>query len=79
MMADVDVSRSGVEGGRMATTLSPQTVREMFQKLGGLSLPSSELEGLAPQIEMLLSDIELLETLDLGEAEPETLFDIQGE
>jgi hypothetical protein len=61
------------------TTLSTQTMSEMVQKLGGLSLPSSELEGLAPQFQMLLRDIELLETLDLGEAEPETLFDIQGE
>jgi hypothetical protein len=61
------------------TTLSTQTMNEMVQKLGGLSLPSSELEGLAAQFQMLLRDIEILETLDLGEAEPETLFDIQGE
>jgi hypothetical protein len=61
------------------TTLSTQTMSEMVQKLGGLSLPSSELKGLAPQLKMLLRDIETLETLELGEAEPETLFDIQGE
>jgi hypothetical protein len=61
------------------TTLSTQTMSEMVQKLGGLSLSPSELEGLAPQFQMLLRDIALLETLDLGEAEPETLFDIQGE
>ena len=61
------------------TTLSTQTMNEMVQKLGGLALSPSELEGLAPQFQMLLRDIETLETLDLGEAEPEALFDIQGE
>ena len=61
------------------TTLSTETIAEMVQKLGGLSPSPSELEGLAPQFQMLLRDIALLETLDLGEAEPETLFDIQGE
>jgi len=61
------------------TTLSTQIMSEMVQKLGGLSLSPSELEGLAPQFQMLLRDIALLETLELGEAEPETLFDVQGE
>jgi Asp-tRNA(Asn)/Glu-tRNA(Gln) amidotransferase C subunit len=61
------------------STLSTQTMNEMVQKLAGLSLPSSELEGLASQFQLLMRDIETLETLDLGEAEPETLFDIQGE
>jgi Asp-tRNA(Asn)/Glu-tRNA(Gln) amidotransferase C subunit len=64
----------------MATTvLSTQTIAEMVQKLGGLSLPPSELEGLAPQLETLFRDIQTLESLDLGEVEPETLFDVQGE
>ena len=64
----------------MATTaLSTQTVAEMVHKLGGLALPPSELEGLAPQLETLLQDIQTLESVDLGEVEPETLFDIQGE
>jgi hypothetical protein len=61
------------------TTLSPQTISDMVHKLGGLTLSPSELEGLAPQLEMLFRDIQLLESIDLGEAEPETLFDIQGE
>jgi hypothetical protein len=61
------------------TTLSPQTISEMVHQLGGLSLSPSELEGLAPQLEILFRDIQLLESIDLGEAEPETLFDIQGE
>ena len=71
---------SDVEGGEMVTTtLSPQTIAEMVHKLGGLSLSSSELEELAPQLETLFRDIQTLESLDLGEVEPETLFDIQGE
>jgi Asp-tRNA(Asn)/Glu-tRNA(Gln) amidotransferase C subunit len=61
------------------TTLSTQTITEMVQKLGGISLSPSELEGLAPQLETLYRDIQILESLDLGEVEPETLFDIQGE
>jgi Asp-tRNA(Asn)/Glu-tRNA(Gln) amidotransferase C subunit len=61
------------------TTLSTQTIGEMMHKLGGLALSPAELEGLAPQLEMLFRDIQLLESIDLGEVEPETLFDIQGE
>ena len=61
------------------TTLSKQTITEMVQKLGGLALSPSELQGLAPQLETLFRDIQTLEALDLGEVEPETLFDIQGE
>jgi hypothetical protein len=61
------------------TTLSTQTISEMVHKLGGLSLSPSELEGLAPQLETLFRDIQILDSIDLGEAEPETLFDIQGE
>ena len=61
------------------TTLSSQTIAEMIHKLGGVSLSSSELEELAPQLETLFQDIQILEALDLGEVEPETLFDIQGE
>jgi Asp-tRNA(Asn)/Glu-tRNA(Gln) amidotransferase C subunit len=64
----------------MATTmLSTRTIAEMSQKLGGLSLTPSEIEGLAPQLETLLRDIQTLESLDLDEVEPETLFDVQGE
>jgi Asp-tRNA(Asn)/Glu-tRNA(Gln) amidotransferase C subunit len=59
--------------------LSAQTISEMVHKLGGLSLSPSELEGLAPQLETLFSDLQILESIDLGEVEPETLFDIQGE
>jgi hypothetical protein len=67
-------------GGDMATTtLSKQTITEMVQKLGGMALSPSELQGLAPQLETLFRDIQTLESLDLGEVEPETLFDIQGE
>jgi hypothetical protein len=61
------------------TTLSTQTISEMVHKLGGFSLSPSELEGLAPRLETLFRDIQLLESIDLGEVEPETLFDIQGE
>ncbi len=61
------------------TTLSTQTIAEMAHKLGGLSLSPSELEGLAPLLETLFHDIQTLEAIDLGEVEPETLFDIQGE
>jgi hypothetical protein len=61
------------------TTLSTQTISEMVHKLGGLSLSPSELEELAPQLEALFRDIQILESIDLGEVEPETLFDIQGE
>jgi hypothetical protein len=74
------VDNFDVEGGEMATTiLSTQTITEMVQKLGGLSLSPSELEGLAPQLETLYRDIQTLESIDLGEVEPETLFDVQGE
>jgi Asp-tRNA(Asn)/Glu-tRNA(Gln) amidotransferase C subunit len=62
-----------------ATILSIETITEMVQKLGGLSLSPAELEGLAPQLETLYHDIQTLESIDLGEVEPETLFDIQGE
>jgi Asp-tRNA(Asn)/Glu-tRNA(Gln) amidotransferase C subunit len=77
----MSVNRSAEEGaGDMAiTTLSTKTITEMVQKLGGLALSPSELEGLAPQLETLFRDIHILESLDLGEVEPETLFDIQGE
>jgi hypothetical protein len=61
------------------TTLSTQAISEMVHKLGGPALSPAELEGLAPQLETLFRDIQLLESFDLGEAEPETLFDIQGE
>jgi Asp-tRNA(Asn)/Glu-tRNA(Gln) amidotransferase C subunit len=61
------------------TTLSTETIAEMVRKLGGLSLSPSELQGLAPQLETLFQDIQTLESIDLGEVEPETLFDIQGE
>lgn len=61
------------------TTLSTQTIGEMMHKLGGSALSPAELEGLAPQLETLFHDIQLLESIDLGEVEPETLFDIQGE
>jgi Asp-tRNA(Asn)/Glu-tRNA(Gln) amidotransferase C subunit len=61
------------------TTLSIETISEMVHKLGGLSLSTAELEELAPQLETLFRDIQTLEAIDLGEVEPETLFDIQGE
>jgi hypothetical protein len=68
------------EGGGMATTtLSIETITEMVHKLGGLTLSPAELEGLAPQLETLFHDIHILESIDLGEVEPETLFDVQGE
>jgi Asp-tRNA(Asn)/Glu-tRNA(Gln) amidotransferase C subunit len=68
------------EGGDMApTTLSIATITEMVHKLGGLSLSAAELEELAPQLETLFHDIHTLEAIDLGEVEPETLFDVQGE
>jgi Asp-tRNA(Asn)/Glu-tRNA(Gln) amidotransferase C subunit len=77
----MSVNRSDEEGGgdMATTTLSIKTITEMVQKLGGLALSPSELEGLAPQLETLFRDIQTLESLDLGEVEPETLFDIQGE
>jgi hypothetical protein len=75
-----EYSQSDVEGGEMAdTTLSPQTIGEMVSKLGGLSLSPSELEELAPHLETLFSDLQTLTSIDLGEVEPETLFDVQGE
>lgn len=61
------------------TTLSIETITEMVHKLSGLSLSTTELEELAPQLETLFHDIRTLEGIDLGEVEPETLFDIQGE
>ena len=61
------------------TTLSIATITEMVHKLGGLSLSAAELEELAPQLETLFHDIHTLEAIDLGEVEPETLFDVQGE
>lgn len=61
------------------TTLSPQTIAEMVRKLGGLSLSPSELEELAPHLETLFRDLHTLESIDLGEVEPETLFDVQRE
>jgi hypothetical protein len=63
----------------VTTTLSPQTIAEMLGKLGGLSLSPSEFEELAPQLEALFHDLHTLESIDLGEVEPETLFDVQGE
>jgi Asp-tRNA(Asn)/Glu-tRNA(Gln) amidotransferase C subunit len=62
-----------------ATTLSSQTIGEMVRKLGGLSLSPSELEELAPHLETLFCDLQTLASVDLGEVEPETLFDVQGE
>lgn len=56
-----------------------RALAEVAEKLGGLSLTAADLEALAPQLETLLSDLQLLESLDLGEIEPETLFDMQGE
>ena len=61
------------------TTLSPQTITEMVEKLGGLRLSPSELEELAPHLETLYRDLHTLASVDLGEVEPETLFDVQGE
>ena len=61
------------------TTLSTQTITEMVEKLAGLSLSPSELEELAPHLEALYSDLQTLSSIDLGEVEPETLFDVQGE
>ncbi len=61
------------------TTLSAQTISEMVHKLGGLSLSPSELEELAPHLEALYCDLQTLSSIDLGEVEPETLFDVQGE
>jgi hypothetical protein len=76
----LSMHHSDERGGAMATTmLSTQTISEMVQKLGGLALSPSEIEGLAPQLATLFRDIQTLESLDLGEVEPETLFDIQGE
>ena len=63
----------------VTTTLSPQTIAEMVEKLGGLALSPSELEELAPHLETLYRDLHTLASVDLGEAEPETLFDVQGE
>ena len=64
----------------MATTiLSPHTIAEMLAKLGGLSLSPAELEELAPRLETLFHDLHTLEEIDLGEVEPETLFDVRGE
>jgi Asp-tRNA(Asn)/Glu-tRNA(Gln) amidotransferase C subunit len=61
------------------TTLSTQTITEMVEKLAGLSLSLSELEQLAPHLEALYHDLQTLASIDLGEVEPETLFDVQGE
>ena len=61
------------------TTLSPETLAEMVHKLAGLSLSPSELEELAPHLETLFRDLQTLASVDLGEVEPETLFDMQGE
>jgi hypothetical protein len=63
----------------VTTTLSPQTIAEMIEKLGGLALSPSELEELAPHLETLYRDLHTLASVDLGEVEPETLFDVQGE
>jgi Asp-tRNA(Asn)/Glu-tRNA(Gln) amidotransferase C subunit len=63
----------------MATTLSLQTIADMLEKLGGLTLSPSELEELAPHLETLFHDLHTLASVDLGEVEPETLFDVQGE
>ena len=63
----------------VTTTLSPQTIAEMVEKLGGLALSPSELQELAPHLETLYRDLHTLASLDLGEVEPETLFDMQGE
>jgi Asp-tRNA(Asn)/Glu-tRNA(Gln) amidotransferase C subunit len=51
----------------------------MVEKLGGLALSPSELEELAPHLETLFRDLQTLASVDLGEVEPETLFDVQGE
>ena len=61
------------------TTLSTQTIAEMVGKLASLSLSPSELEALAPHLEALYNDLQTLSSIDLGEVEPETLFDVQGE
>ena len=63
----------------VTTTLSSQTIAEMVEKLGGVALSPSELEELAPHLEALYRDLHTLASVDLGEVEPETLFDVQGE
>jgi Asp-tRNA(Asn)/Glu-tRNA(Gln) amidotransferase C subunit len=73
-------AHSDVEGGEMATTiLSSQTIGEMVAKLGSLALSPSELEELAPHLETLYQDLQILASVDLGEVEPETMFDVHGE
>jgi hypothetical protein len=62
-----------------ATTLSPQTIAEMLEKLGGVTLSPAELEELAPHLETLFHDLQTLASVDLGEVEPATLSDVQGE
>ena len=46
---------------------------------GGPYISPSELEELAPHLETLSRDLHTLASVDLGEVEPETLFDVQGE
>jgi Asp-tRNA(Asn)/Glu-tRNA(Gln) amidotransferase C subunit len=58
--------------------LSPHTLAAIVEKLAGLSLTPSDLETLGAELETLLDDVRILDALDLGDVEPETLFDMQG-
>jgi Asp-tRNA(Asn)/Glu-tRNA(Gln) amidotransferase C subunit len=58
--------------------LSPRTLAEIVEKLAGLSLTPSDLEALGAELETLLDDVRILDALELGDVEPETLFDMQG-
>jgi Asp-tRNA(Asn)/Glu-tRNA(Gln) amidotransferase C subunit len=58
--------------------LSPHILAAIAEKLAGLSLTPSDLEVLGAELETLLDDVRILDALDLGDVEPETLFDMQG-
>jgi hypothetical protein len=58
--------------------LSPDTLAEVAEKLAGLSLTPADLDALAAELEALREDVRTLEGIDLGDVEPETLFDMQG-
>ena len=71
-------SRGDPEGNMADSPLSPHTLAEIAEKLAGLSLTPSDLEALGAELETLLDDVPILDALDLGDVEPETLFDMQG-
>jgi Asp-tRNA(Asn)/Glu-tRNA(Gln) amidotransferase C subunit len=57
------------------TPISKGTLVEVAEKLGRLSLPSSELEQLANELALLMADVDALDQVDVAESGPDAPVD----